>query len=68
MSRRRVRTVTGSLRLRLMLTTAAVVIIPLIVVVVVIGRWTYSNTEQQSLRIQQQVAAEVESEGSSEGA
>ncbi len=51
-----------SLRVRLMLTTAAVVVIPLLAVVVVLGRWTYDSTEQQSLRIQQQVAAQVESE------
>lgn len=56
------RQVIDSMRFRLTLTIVAVSVLPLLAVVAILGRWTFENVEQQSLQIQQQAAAEVESE------
>jgi diguanylate cyclase (GGDEF)-like protein len=50
------------LRFRLTLTTVAVAVLPLIAVVAILGSWTYDNVERQSLRLQQERAAQVEGE------
>ncbi len=56
------RALIDSMRFRLMLTIGALAVLPQIAVVTILGGWTYDNVERQSLRLQQQRAAVVESE------
>ncbi len=51
-----------SVRARLTITIVAAAILPLVAVVAILGRWTYSSIEGQSLELQEQAAAAVESE------